>query len=93
MRKCLLKNPAILILDEATSALDSATERDIQAALDRIASERTTLVIAHRLTTIIHADLILVMEDGRIQERGTHEQLLQKNGLYAHLWMQQENES
>ena len=91
--RTLLKNPAILILDEATSALDSATERDIQAALDRIASERTTLVIAHRLTTIIHADLILVMEDGRIKERGTHEQLLQKNGLYAHLWMQQENES
>ena len=90
--RTLLKNPAILILDEATSALDSATERDIQAALDRIASNRTTLVIAHRLTTIIGADQILVMEDGRIVERGTHAELLLKNGLYAHLWTQQESD-
>ena len=90
--RTLLKNPAILILDEATSALDSATERDIQAALDRIATDRTTLVIAHRLTTIINADLILVMEEGRIQERGTHEDLLRAGGLYAHLWAQQEND-
>ena len=74
--RTLLKNPAILILDEATSALDSATERDIQAALDRIASDRTTLVIAHRLTTIIGADQILVMDEGQICERGTHEELL-----------------
>jgi len=91
--RTLLKNPSILILDEATSALDSATERDIQAALDRIASHRTTLVIAHRLTTIIGADQILVMEDGHIRERGTHEELLGANGLYAHLWAQQENET
>lgn len=91
--RTLLKNPAILILDEATSALDSATERDIQAALDRIASNRTTLVIAHRLTTIIGADLILVMEDGQIVERGAHEDLLQADGLYAHLWAQQESEA
>lgn len=91
--RTLLKNPSILILDEATSALDSATEREIQAALDRIAKHRTTLVIAHRLTTIIGADLILVMEDGNIRERGTHDELLRANGLYAHLWAQQENDS
>jgi len=90
--RTLLKNPAILILDEATSALDSATERDIQAALDRIASDRTTLVIAHRLTTIIGADQIFVMDAGQIVERGTHEALLQKQGLYAHLWAKQEKE-
>jgi len=90
--RTLLKNPSILILDEATSALDSATERDIQAALDRIATNRTTLVIAHRLSTIIAADQILVMEDGHIRERGTHAELLSLNGLYAHLWAQQESE-
>jgi len=91
--RTLLKNPAILILDEATSALDSATERDIQTALDRIAAHRTTLVIAHRLSTIVGADQILVMEDGKIRERGTHEDLVKIDGLYAHLWAQQENES
>lgn len=91
--RTLLKNPAILILDEATSALDSATERDIQDALDRISSNRTTLVIAHRLSTIVQADQILVMENGRIRERGRHEDLLKTEGLYAHLWAQQEKDS
>lgn len=91
--RTLLKNPAILILDEATSALDSSTERDIQAALDRIATDRTTLVIAHRLSTIVGADQILVMDQGKISERGTHDELLAQNGLYAHLWSQQENDT
>jgi ATP-binding cassette subfamily B protein len=89
--RTLLKNPAILILDEATSALDSATERDIQAALDKASKGRTTLVIAHRLSTIIGADSILVMENGQIAEQGTHDALLEKDGLYATLWAQQED--
>ena len=88
--RTLLKNPAILILDEATSALDSATERDIQTALDHATTGRTTLVIAHRLSTIVKADNILVMENGRIAEQGTHDTLLRNNGLYAALWAQQE---
>ena len=89
--RTLLKDPAILILDEATSALDSATEREIQTALDRAATGRTTLVIAHRLSTIVKADSILVMENGKIKEQGTHLDLLSKNGLYASLWAQQED--
>ena len=88
--RTLLKNPAILILDEATSALDSVTERDIQTALDNAAKNRTTLVIAHRLSTIVNADKIIVMENGEIAEQGTHEALLNKRGLYASLWEQQE---
>ena len=91
--RALLKNPTILILDEATSALDSTTEGEIQQALDRIASERTTLVIAHRLSTIVNADQILVMEDGRIKERGRHEDLLKTKTLYAQLWAQQKKEA
>jgi len=88
--RTLLKNPAILILDEATSALDSVTERGIQTALDNAAKNRTTLVIAHRLSTIINADKIIVMEEGQIAEQGTHDQLLNKEGLYRALWEQQE---
>ncbi len=90
--RTLLKNPAILIFDEATSALDSRTERDIQAELDAISTERTTLVIAHRLSTIVRADQILVMDHGRIVERGTHTELLARNGAYARLWWMQSRE-
>jgi ATP-binding cassette subfamily B protein len=77
------------MLDEATSALDSFTEKEIQASLDRIAKDRTTLVIAHRLSTVIHADTILVMDKGQIVERGTHLTLLAAGGLYAGLWARQ----
>jgi ATP-binding cassette subfamily B protein len=88
--RTILKGPPILMLDEATSALDSFTEKQIQAALDRVSQDRTTLVIAHRLSTIIHADQIIVLEAGEIVERGTHAQLLEKNGLYAGMWARQQ---
>ncbi len=84
--RTLLKDPPLLILDEATSALDSATEADIQEALDIAERGRTTIVIAHRLSTIVDADQILVMAEGRIVERGRHAELLALNGLYADLW-------
>lgn len=87
--RTILKGPPILILDEATSALDSHTEREIQSALDRVAKDRTTLVIAHRLSTIIHADQIIVLDKGEIVERGTHAELIARNGLYAGLWDRQ----
>ena len=87
--RTLLKNPPILFLDEATSALDNATERDIQSALDMAAKGRTTLIIAHRLTTITGADKIIVLNNGRVEEQGTHDALLSKGGLYAELWQQQ----
>ncbi|MDP2109696.1 MAG: ABC transporter ATP-binding protein/permease [Thiobacillus sp.] len=88
--RTLLKNPAILILDEATSALDTRTENAIQAELLEIARDRTTLIIAHRLSTVDEADEILVMENGRIVERGRHPELLAKNGVYAHMWALQQ---
>ncbi len=84
--RTLLKQPAILVFDEATSALDSKTERVIQAELEAIAAGRTTLVIAHRLSTIVNADQIVVLDGGRVVERGTHAQLLAAGGAYARLW-------
>lgn len=90
--RTILKNPAILIFDEATSALDSNSEKRIQAELKRIARNRTTLTIAHRLSTIADADQILVMDHGRIVERGTHQQLLAASGAYAQMWELQQQE-
>ncbi len=91
--RAILKNPAILIFDEATSALDSRTEGAIQDELDRIARGRTTLVIAHRLSTIMDADQILVMDHGRIVERGGHRELLEAGGAYAQMWALQQQEA
>jgi ATP-binding cassette subfamily B protein len=87
--RAILKNPAILVLDEATSALDSATEAEVQDALDDAAKGRTTLMVAHRLSTVAGADEIIVLSEGRIVERGTHHDLLQQGGLYADLWSRQ----
>jgi ATP-binding cassette subfamily B protein len=91
--RTLLKNPPILVFDEATSALDSKTESVIQAELQAVAADRTTLVIAHRLSTIVGADQILVLDRGRIVERGTHAQLLARDGSYARMWALQQRES
>jgi len=92
--RTLLKDPGILILDEATSALDTRTEQDIQTALRTVARDRTTLTIAHRLSTIVDADEILVLDKGRVVERGTHAALLAEAGLYAQMWsMQAEQET
>ena len=90
--RAILKQPAVLIFDEATSALDSKSEKSIQMELKRIAKNRTTLVIAHRLSAIVDADLILVMDKGRIIEQGTHRMLLEKGGTYASMWMLQQQE-
>ena len=90
--RALLKNPPILIFDEATSALDSATERAIQAQLEQAAIGRTTLIIAHRLSTVMNADEILVMSAGHVIERGTHPALLAAGGQYATMWMLQQQE-
>jgi ATP-binding cassette subfamily B protein len=87
--RTVLKAPPILVLDEATSALDTHTEHEIQGALDRVAKNRTSLVIAHRLSTIVGADEIIVLDQGRIAERGTHAKLLAQGGLYASMWNRQ----
>jgi ATP-binding cassette subfamily B protein len=91
--RTLLKDPPILILDEATSALDSRTEAAIQATLQGVAANRTSIVIAHRLSTVMDADQIVVLDEGRVAERGTHAQLLRKNGLYAEMWQRQQSEA
>ena len=90
--RAILKNPRILIFDEATSALDSKSEKAIQAELERISKGRTTLVIAHRLSTVMDADEILVLDKGRIVERGPHRSLLEAGGLYAQMWALQQQE-
>lgn len=87
--RCILKNPSICVFDEATSALDTLTEQSVKEALDRLGSDRTVLVIAHRLGTIRNADQIIVLKDGLINEQGTHEELLSRGGQYADMWNMQ----
>ena len=91
--RALLKNPKIFIFDEATSALDTKTEKLIEKSLKKLSNKNTTLVIAHRLSTVIDADKIIVLENGKIAEQGTHKELLQKNGLFAEMWMRQQEKS
>jgi ATP-binding cassette subfamily B protein len=88
--RTILKGPAILLFDEATSALDTGTEKEIQQSLAEVSADRTTLVIAHRLSTVVHADEILVLQEGRVVERGRHEALLAQGGIYATMWARQQ---
>jgi len=90
--RTLLKDPQLLILDEATSALDSRTEAAIQDTLNLLTQRRTTIIVAHRLSTIVHADEIIVLDKGRIVERGTHASLVAHGGLYAEMWARQQAE-
>jgi len=87
--RCLLKDPPFILLDEATSALDSLTESSVQEALDRLGSQRTVLVIAHRLGTIRNADKIIVLKDGVVAEEGTHDELVAQDEIYANMWNKQ----
>jgi ATP-binding cassette, subfamily B, heavy metal transporter len=86
----VLKAPPILVFDEATSALDTKTEREIQENLEEVSVDRTTLMVAHRLSTVVHADEILVLEQGRVVERGDHPTLLALGGVYAAMWARQQ---
>ena len=88
--RTILKDPPILVLDEATSALDTRTEKEIQASLDEVARGRTTLVIAHRLSTVVDAEEIVVLDAGRVVERGRHVELLERDGVYADMWRRQQ---
>ena len=90
--RVILKNPRILVFDEATSSLDSHSEQLILEALKKVAEKHTTLVIAHRLSTIIDADNIIVLDKGKVVEQGSHQQLLEEEGLYSHLWQLQQEE-
>ena len=89
--RVLLKKPASFIFDEATSSLDTKTEQFIQKNIEEISRDATTLIIAHRLSTVVHADEIIVLDHGIIAEKGTHEELLRQGGLYAQLWSKQTN--
>jgi ATP-binding cassette subfamily B protein len=88
--RTILKSPAILLFDEATSALDTHTEREIQESLAEVSANRTTLIIAHRLSTVVDADEIIVLEAGRIVERGSHQRLVERGGVYAGMWARQQ---
>ena len=90
--RTFLRSPKLLLLDEATSALDTATERNIQASLERVCKDRTCIIVAHRLSTVRDADQILVLVGGEIVERGTHEELIEKGEMYAEMWHQQQGE-
>jgi ATP-binding cassette subfamily B protein len=93
MARAVLKDAPILILDEATASVDNETEASIQRSLQTICRDRTTIVIAHRLSTVRHADCIHVLDAGRVVERGTHDELVARNGAYAQLWRVQTGES
>ena len=90
--RTMLKAPDIILLDEATSALDTETERNIQTSLNKICVNKTSIVVAHRLSTVVNVDQILVLKEGDIVERGTHNELLEGGGVYAHMWNQQLND-